>query len=233
MPLVLVFHGTPGSRLDARFWEAAAGNAGVAARFVGFDRPGYGMARSQPGRTLQSVAEQAAALTAEPVRLLGMSGGGPYALATAAVMRDRVASVTIVSGLGPPQCGLGALSVIRHMAEAEVRSWASELIASSQLAPTGVELADLFIASQLEGMLRPDGIVEDVLTLREPWSIDLENVTAPVTLLHAVDDESCPIEGARFLARVLPRAVLIEWQEGGHLAAAAHLPEVLDRVLAS
>jgi len=229
---VLVFHGTPGSRLDARFWEAAANDAGITARFVGFDRPGYGSTPAQPGRTLQSVAEQAASIIEEPVRLLAMSGGGPYALATAAAMRDRVASVTIVSGMGPPQCGMGALGVTRDMSEAEVGSWATELIATAQLAPTGVKLHDLFIASQLEGMHRPEGIVDDVLTLRAPWTIELEAVAAPVTLLHAVDDESCPIEGARFLARVLPRAVLVEWQEGSHLAVAVHLPDVLGRVVA-
>jgi pimeloyl-ACP methyl ester carboxylesterase len=81
-------------------------------------------------------------------------------------------------------------------------------------------------------MRGPEGIVEDVLTLREQWTIDLAAVTAPVTLLHAVDDESCPIEGARFLASALPRVELVEWPDGGHLAAGTHVAEVLGHVLA-
>jgi pimeloyl-ACP methyl ester carboxylesterase len=129
-----------------------------------------------------------------------VSGGGPFALAAAAVIGDRASSVTIASGTGPPSCGLGALTVIRDMTEAEVRSWARAHIATEPLAPTGIEMLDLFLTSQAEGMRGPDGIVEDVLTLREQWTIEFAAVTAPVTLFHAVDDESCPIEGARFLA---------------------------------
>jgi pimeloyl-ACP methyl ester carboxylesterase len=146
------------------------------------------------------------------------------------------------TGHGDPEFGRGtvtaasggsdALAAIRGLSEPEVSSWVKELIATARLAPTGVELEDLFIASQIEGMLSADGIVHDVLTLREPWTIDLNAVVAPVTLFHAADDESCPVEGARFLARGLPRAELIEWSEGGHLATASHLPEVLRRVVA-
>jgi len=231
-PVVVVFHGTPGSRLDARFCSAAAAEAGVEARFVGFDRPGYGSAASQPGRSLTSVAEQAAAIVDDQVRLLAISGGGPFALATAALVADRVPSVTIVSGVGPPACGLGALTVVQGKTEAEVEAWAEEIISAEQPAPTGVDVFDLFLASQAEGTRSADGIVKDVLTLREPWTVDLGAVTAPVTLFHAVDDESCPIEGARCLAGALPRAELVEWRDGGHMAGASHLGEVLSRVLA-
>jgi pimeloyl-ACP methyl ester carboxylesterase len=230
-PAVLVFHGTPGSRLDARFWAAAAAEAGIEARFIGFDRPGYGAASAEPERTLDSVAEQAAAIADGPVRLLAVSGGGPFALAAAAVLGERASSVTIASGMGPPSCGLGALAVIGDMTEAEVRSWANELIAAEHPAPTGTEVLDLFLASQAEGIRGPDGIVEDVLTLREAWTTDLATITAPVRLFHALDDESCRIEGARFLAAALPRAELVEWPNGGHLAAAFHLAEVLGRVV--
>jgi len=231
-PVVLVFHGTPGSRLDAKFWSAAAADAGVEARFVGFDRPGYGAAPSQPGRSLSTVAEQATAVVDGQVRLLGVSGGGPFALTTAERMGDCALSVTIASGLGPPECGLGALTITRGMTEAEVNAWVAEIIASELPATIGDDVLDLFLASQKEGIRRPDGIAEDVLTLREPWTTDLVAITAPVTLFHAVDDESCPIDGARFLARTLPRAELVEWPDGGHMAAASHLAEVLHRVVA-
>jgi pimeloyl-ACP methyl ester carboxylesterase len=230
---VLAFHGTPGSRLDARFWAAAAADAALDARFVGFDRPGYGRAPAQPGRTLRSVAEHAGEVVDGRVRLLAVSGGGPFALAAAALLGDRVEAVAIASGLGPPECGLGALSAMRTMSEAETRSWAEGLIASQPLpAPTGVEVLDLFMASQAEGTLTVDGIVEDLLTLREPWTTDLRAITAPVRMFHAVDDDRCPIEGARFLARAIRAAELVEWDEGGHMATAFHLPEVLSSLLA-
>ena len=230
-PLVLAFHGTPGSRLDARFWATAAAEVALDARFVCFDRPGYGREPAQPGRTLRGVAEHAAEIVDGRVRILAVSGGGPFALAAAAVLGDRAESVTVVSGLGPPQCGLGVLAPLRTMSEPAVRSWAEDLVASQPLpAPTGVDVLDVFLASQAEGMLTVDGIVEDVLTLREPWTTDLRAITAPVTIFHATDDDRCPIDGARFLAGAIRKAELVEWEQGGHMATAFHLPEVLSSV---
>jgi hypothetical protein len=116
--------------------------------------------------------------------------------------------------------------------EAAVRAWAEDVIAAApQPAPTGVAVVDLFWESQLEGMHGADGIVEDIITIREPWTIDLDAIAASVRLFHAVDDDRAPIEGARFLAETLRAAELVLWDTGGHAAAASHLPEILESVL--
>ena len=80
-------------------------------------------------------------------------------------------------------------------------------------------------------MRSPEGIVEDIMTFREPWTTDLSSITASVRLFHAVDDNNAPIEGARFLAETLPAAELIEWPNGGHEAATAHILEILTSVV--
>ena len=77
-PPVLIFHGIPGSRIDARFWSAGATELGVDAQFVAFDRPGYGRSVAQPGRTLRTVAEDAATMVDGRVRLLAVSVSGQY-----------------------------------------------------------------------------------------------------------------------------------------------------------
>ena len=51
-----------------------------------------------------------------------------------------------------------------------------------------------------------------------------------MTIFHATDDDRCPIDGARFLAGAIRKAELVEWEEGGHMATAFHLPEVLSSV---
>jgi pimeloyl-ACP methyl ester carboxylesterase len=98
----LYFHGTPGSRLDMAFADDLAVDLGV--RIVSFDRPGYG--RSPAARFgLVSVARDAAAIADElgidRFATLGQSGGGPFALATAAVLGSRIARVGVASGCGP------------------------------------------------------------------------------------------------------------------------------------
>lgn len=107
----MYFHSTPGSRLDLCFGEQVAAARGV--RLVSFDRPGYGGSTPVPFG-LESTAHAAAAVADRlgigRFSTLGQSGGGPFALATAAVLRDRVARVGVASGPGPFQVIPGALS---------------------------------------------------------------------------------------------------------------------------
>ena len=64
-----------------------------------------GFSDPQPGRTLldlpQDVAQVVDALGIERFAILGVSGGAPHALACAKALSDRVASVALVSGIGP------------------------------------------------------------------------------------------------------------------------------------
>ncbi|HUL27701.1 MAG TPA: alpha/beta hydrolase [Streptosporangiaceae bacterium] len=108
--VVMYFHGTPGSRLDLSFGEQLAAEHGV--RLVSFDRPGYGGSTPAPFG-LASVAADAHAvadgLGVDRFATLGMSGGGPGALATATVPGDRVTRAGVASGAGPFQLVPGAL----------------------------------------------------------------------------------------------------------------------------
>jgi len=108
--VVVYFHGTPGSRLDLCFGEQLA--AGHRVRLVSFDRPGYGGSTAAPfglasiGGDAHAVAD---ALGVARFATLGFSGGGPGALAAAAVAGGRVTRVGIASGGGPFQLVPGAL----------------------------------------------------------------------------------------------------------------------------
>jgi pimeloyl-ACP methyl ester carboxylesterase len=107
---ILYFHGTPGSRLDGAVGEDQAYLDGV--RVISFDRPGYG--RSSPAPySLRRIAEDAGRI-ADHLGLgrfatFGWSGGGPFALATAAVAGDRVTTVGVACGPGPFEQVPGAL----------------------------------------------------------------------------------------------------------------------------
>jgi pimeloyl-ACP methyl ester carboxylesterase len=108
--VVMYFHGTPGSRLDVSFGDQLAADRGV--RLVSFDRPGYGGSTAAPFG-LAALAADAHAIAdwlgVERFATLGMSGGGPGALAAATVPGGRVTRVGVVSGAGPFQHVPGAL----------------------------------------------------------------------------------------------------------------------------
>jgi pimeloyl-ACP methyl ester carboxylesterase len=82
---VLLAHRTAGSRLERHPDDAIARSLG--ARLIVPDRPGYGLSTFQRGRTLlewpEDVVALADALGIERFALLGLGGGGPYALACA------------------------------------------------------------------------------------------------------------------------------------------------------
>ena len=103
---VLYFHGFPSSRREAGLIHADALAAG--ARIIAPDRPGYGASDDAPSRRLADWAEDCAALAAalglERFAVLGVSGGGPYALACARFLPERLpgalAGCTLVCPLG-------------------------------------------------------------------------------------------------------------------------------------
>jgi len=100
---LFVHHGTPGSSLlyEPHLEDAAA--RGI--RLLSYDRPGYGLSTRQPGRDIASCATDVAALcdALEIERLLtwGVSGGGPHALALAALLPDRVAAAAALASVAP------------------------------------------------------------------------------------------------------------------------------------
>ena len=107
---VFYFHGWPGSRLEAGFFEVAG------TQMIGVDRPGYGMSDPQPNRKLadwpRDIEQLADHLRLDKFAVIGMSGGGPYAAACAYFLKDRLTKVAIIAGLGPPEAprGRGAAS---------------------------------------------------------------------------------------------------------------------------
>jgi len=102
-PVVFVFHGTPGSRLQVSFDVRPINAARV--RFIAVDRPGYGHSTFQPVRRLADwacdIAHLADHLRIDKFSVVGYSGGGPHAAACARFLPTRVVGVGIVSGVGP------------------------------------------------------------------------------------------------------------------------------------
>jgi pimeloyl-ACP methyl ester carboxylesterase len=101
-PLV-VHHGTPGERTHYPPFAEAAAARGL--RYVSASRPGYGGSSRQPGRAVADCAADTAAvldrLGARRCYTVGASGGGPHALACAALLPDRVRACGTVAGVAP------------------------------------------------------------------------------------------------------------------------------------
>lgn len=105
---IFYFHGWPAAGLQGALFDAAARELGV--RLLSPDRPGIGASDFHPQRRLLDwpplLRELAAALGIERCRVLGVSGGGPYALAAAWALPDLVETAGVVCS-APPLAGIG------------------------------------------------------------------------------------------------------------------------------
>lgn len=125
---VIWMHGTPGARRQlAPLAKAHAAATGV--RIIGLDRPGVGA--SSPRRYdavvdfADDVERVADRLDLDRFAVVGLSGGGPYALACAHRLGDRVAGVGVLGGVAPSvgeEAAPGGVTALAPLASTPIRS---------------------------------------------------------------------------------------------------------------
>ncbi|WP_020142768.1 alpha/beta fold hydrolase [Terracoccus sp. 273MFTsu3.1] len=246
-PLVF-FHGTPGGRLQAALGDGAASRAGV--RLVAFSRPGYGGSTDGP-TTLTSVGSDAGsvadALGIDAFAVLGVSGGGPYAVAAAAVLPDRVRVVGVVAGVGP-LLELDPSAADDPAVRAALAGDLDAAVALQDDAMTGggrgsgpgdrakvrvggfvsPEILEPWTGSGRPGVPSYRGVSRDALAFTAGWDVDLGDVRAPVHLWYGDRDRTVGLEHGQWLHAHLPTSRLVVREGAGHLATLlAHWADVL------
>jgi pimeloyl-ACP methyl ester carboxylesterase len=178
MPVFLL-HGTPGSHRGPKPRTSVLVELGV--RLISYDRPGYGNSTRRIGRSVASAAEDvqaiADAIGADKFCVVGRSGGGPHALACAALLPERVLSAAVLVGLAPADAK--DLGWYEGMAQSNVREYqAAAQAATSDTEPALVTLEEQALRvkddpSSLLESLGPDltdhdrRVVEDVTIRRQ------------------------------------------------------------------
>jgi pimeloyl-ACP methyl ester carboxylesterase len=264
---VLVFPDTPGSRLDlmAPEFDGAAGSAGV--RLLVVERPGIGLSDLRPGRTLLDwpvdVVGFAEALGLSRFSVLGVGGGGPYALACGLRIAHRLKSVGVVASWVPADLPEGRAvmtprqrnnsTVGRYfpwLLEQRTRRLARQLVAgserliegeSSQMgAPDQQLLADPHrrghrLTSLRAGFRRGEvGTYQDLLLLARPWGFALGDIPMVVNLWLGGQDRTVLPAAGYYLAGALNRSESRVYPEEGHLSLLWNrLGDVLNGLLAT
>jgi pimeloyl-ACP methyl ester carboxylesterase len=120
---VFLLHGTPGSRLGPHPRSAVLHRMGV--RLISFDRPGYGESDRLEGRRVADIAADVLAIAdahdLEHFSVVGRSGGGPHALACAALLPERTARAAVLVGIAPH--GADGLDWFDGMAQSNVTEY--------------------------------------------------------------------------------------------------------------
>lgn len=255
---VFGFHGTPGSRHQVCLDESQPRNARV--RLVAPDRPGYGLSTFAPDRTLAQwpgdVAQLADHLGIDRFSVVGISGGGPHAIACAALMPERVATAGVVSGAGPlSHAGIAEglpkgtravvalarskvvpfhlftsaeLALARRLPRPVMDLFVRQLPEPDAAIMTRPEVAALFAAEMAQSS-RTAGraMAQDLALFASDWGFDLASISVPVTMWQGDLDKAVPIEHARLMHAEIPGSVLHELPGKGHLYVIDQLEEIL------
>lgn len=253
---VFFFHGTPGSRILARAFHSAAEEKGI--RLIGVDRPGYGLSTFQDSRTTldypKDVVQLADHLAIDGFGVMGASGGGPYVLACAHAMPDRVFGGLAICSVGPPeswnevtreQLEANAenpdpleqqLTAFPMMAEADRPGLLKNLIAGVQpkyrlVAEARPELLEAFIDHHVEGQRQgARGSIYEAQLVVKPWEFDLESIRVPVRIWCGSADPLAT--DARYMAEKLPESQLKIEEGAGHIDGLWITEELLDMMKA-
>jgi len=186
----------------------------------------------------------------------GISGGGPYAASVAACLPSRVTALALVSPVGPiADAGLGPSLPLLHRlcftvlprrprtVSTAMRAFRWSLSHTPRLAGRLTtwraarpdkrligrsEVRQRILGSFSEG-LRPGtaGPNTDLAIFSRPWQVDLAAIAAPSRLWIGTRDSNVPIAAARILAQRIPRCILTELPNEGHLWVSVHHADVL------
>jgi pimeloyl-ACP methyl ester carboxylesterase len=237
---VVVHHGTPGSGLLYEKWRMD----GV--ELIGFDRSGYGDTPRRRGRSVADVVDEVMALGIERFATWGISGGGPHALATAALLPERVVAAAAIGSPAPRDAegldwyaGFGEGNVVEfgaaehgetslkplleqeHMAMeaggvAALRDGLASLLSAADAATLDGPLVD-YLWKTMAGSRGIDGWIDDDLAFVRDWGFDLGSISVPVLIRHGAQDRFVPADHARWLAARIPGAELQLTPDDGHL----------------
>lgn len=245
------FHGAPSARVEFALFGDDALLHSLNVRLIAADRPGMGLSDFQPQRRLldwpADVLALAGHLGIERFSILAYSLGGPYGLACAYAIPERLNQVGIVSGaalftMSELMVGIneGTRRYINLPREnpraARLFLWVMGV--SSRLAPSK------FISNAARVLPEPDAAIfddpdiqrgfialiqealrqgrqgafhESLLAITD-WGFRLQDIQAPIYLWHGALDQNIPAEMARHAAKTLSKCETQFYSAEGHLS---------------
>lgn len=220
---VVYCHGVVGSpRWRTPELQALTQRLGI--RYLLVNRPGFGCSDSCPGRTVSAFARDIGELMDmlghHRFSVVGVSAGAPYAIACGWAMPERVAAVSAVSPLGPPD-GAGSCPSFRYRVP---------------LIPFGNGRCGPILAGLCLRALRlhshpPAAMIDDYLVCRTHWGFRPAEVRTPVMIWHGRDDRLVPLAHTLSLAAAISTSTTRVEPSADHFFYGQRLNEILESLV--
>jgi pimeloyl-ACP methyl ester carboxylesterase len=245
-------HGAPGGRLDVAWMGDAFAAAGV--RVISVDRPGYGGSSPSPRRSMADwpadVAALADHLDLDRFAVIGLSSGGPYVAACAALLGDRVVVAAAIAGLTDmgwsgaydafPDDDEKAIMLIGD--EDAARVWCEDRYgadgerffeAPMELSPPDTALFgdDAFMAGVMPTFAEAfrqgvAGYAQDLTVQGRPWPFEVAGITCPYQVHHGAQDTLVPVAHAHHTAEIVAGSTLVVLPDHGHISMITQIPQI-------
>ncbi len=254
---VLAFHGVPGTRLMFRTTDDIATRLGLC--IIAPDRPGFGRSTAQPDRRLQDwLPDVEAILSACHIgrfALIGVSGGSPFATATAEHFGNRVAAMVLFGPMGPvaemkpDEFSWMDRNIFIRLLQTQLclrasLSSANTCFMSSPKFAYNVflmflppcdrkimrqpRLKERVLEDVTESLAQGgEGMRSDLRIYGKPWQVDYKKITAPTVLWQGLDDNIVPIIAALRLGELIPNCAVHRLPGAGHFWIYDHIELVL------
>lgn len=245
-PAVVLVHS---SASGLRQWRALIENLQSRYRLIAVNLFGYGKTSAWPGTRPLSAADQAelvvaaAALSPEPVALVGHSLGGAVALEAAARLADRVRALVMFE---PILFGLlqvhGPARAYDEIADLARRF--NELAQAGDWNAAGEWFVDYWAGAGTWAAMpneRRQNTIAMLPAVVHEWSMATTGIrpldgwraiTAPVHLIHAADTRAPTREIVTLLAKTYPDWHVHQVPSGGHMAPLAR-PDLVNPMIAA
>lgn len=241
---IFYFHGFPSSRHEIELTKPVLEREDLPVQVIALDRPGFGSSTFQPERDLvdwaSDVAEAADKLRIDRFSVLGVSAGGPYALACGHELADRITAVGVVAGLAPiTAAGMTEAAIAKTANSRWFRRIQFTMLAFALNHGQEDKFLDQALATMGEGdrqALNDPEQRRNFLNMTRgafaqgskaasheaglyltDWRFDPAHITVPTNLWYGDADFMVPAAAGRWLADRIPRSTYTSWPHHEHL----------------
>lgn len=263
-PAIVWMHGTPGARrqipLEARAIAEASG-----LRIIGIDRPGIGSSTPHLYPNVLDWVHDLSmlldTLAIDTARIIGLSGGGPYALAAGAGLPDRIHGVGVLGGVAPTRGPDAAEGGIIQLAVRLAPALVAARVPLGVLLTGAIRVArpvagpglDLYAALQPPGdknlLSRPEfkamflddllngsrfqtsAPLSDLVLFTRDWGFAPSDVSVPVRWWHGDEDHIVPFRHGQHMVDRLPDATMTVIDGESHLGGLGIAQEVITTLM--
>jgi pimeloyl-ACP methyl ester carboxylesterase len=259
---VLHFHGSSSSRLE----RPPDRSMMTGVRLITVDRPGHGLSDFQPERRLLDWPDDVTTLVdyleIDKFAVSGWSMGGPYVMACAYEIPERLTAVGAISSFAPydrPEALKGVstnvkvalrmarwlpfwflkqfMSIQGRIIQRDPEKAANQILSSipnaDREALADPRALEVLLPAMSEAFrCGPAGAAWEPAMLVRPWGFRLGEITIPVHIWHGEIDANNPLQYGKYLQESLPNSQVTFYPGEGHFFILKRWGEILETLVA-